>query len=236
MPENVRPLFLERAVVVGGSGNLGPIWIETLKELGASVEVMDLPDWDVTGEHDARGFLNAYMRANGHVPTIVVYNAAIDNPPKSKASFFGNVDEIINVNLLGAVRVTDAFIAHMMDCGGGTFIYIGSIMGNIGADWRNYGEGFEKPVGYNLSKAALIQLARSVTTQYGHRGIRACTLAFGPYDNGQLTDDFKGKFLKNVPLQRTISRESFKSALRFACTCPELAGQQVLVDGGYCAF
>jgi len=121
----------------------------------------------------------------------------------------------------------------MIKWGGGTIINIGSIMGNIGADWRNYPESFSKPVGYNLSKAGLIQLSRSITTQYGRYNIRSATIAFGPYDNEKLSVDFKEKFFKNVPLGRGISKQSLQTALLFACSCPELAGQQVLIDGGY---
>jgi NAD(P)-dependent dehydrogenase (short-subunit alcohol dehydrogenase family) len=119
--------------------------------------------------------------------------------------------------------------------GGGVIVNIGSIMGNIGADWRNYPEGFEKPVAYNLSKAALVQMSRSITTQYGRYNVRGVTISFGPFDSG-LTEEFKEKFLKNVPLGRPISEESIRTSLLYAICCPELAGQQVLVDGGYTSW
>jgi len=105
----------------------------------------------------------------------------------------------------------------------------------MGADWRNYAEGFDKAVGYNVSKAALVQLSRSICTQYGRHGIRSVTISFGPFDSG-LPEDFKSKFLKNVPLGRTISEKSFRKTLRYAIECPELSGQQILVDGGLLAW
>jgi len=222
------------AVVTGGSGRLGPIWIDTLEKAGAKVHVLDLPMFDVSKISDVWDF-QKFVEGEEDVPTIVINNAAIDNPPGTKASFFGNLDRILEVNLVGVANVTRAFMPGMIRAGGGVVINIGSIMGNIGADWRNYPDGFEKPVGYNLSKAALIQLSRSVTVQFGRYNVRGVTIAFGPFYMG-LPEEFKTKFLKNVPLGRPISEESLRTALLFAISCPELAGQQILIDGGYCAW
>ena len=218
------------AIVTGGSGRLGPIWIETLENAGAKVRVLDLPAYDVSKLDQVYEFQQ--MLPSDPAPTIIVNNAAIDNPPGTGASFFGNAERILDVNLLGAVNVTKVFMPGMVRAGGGVVVSIGSIMGNIGADYRNYPENFEKPVAYNLSKAALVQLSRSITAQYGRYNVRGVTIAFGPFDAG-LTEEFKETFLKNVPLGRPISEQSLRTALLFACSCPELAGQQVLIDGGY---
>lgn len=225
------------ALVTGPQGNLGPIWCETLKELGYEVEGWGWPTVDLVSREAVRREWRKYVhKYTGIPPSVIVNNAAIDNPPGSPATFFGNIDTILRTNLQVPCWIAETFIPGMIENGGGIIVNIGSIMGNIGADWRNYAEGWEKPVGYNLSKAALVQLSRSITTQYGRHNIRSVTIAFGPYDGGKLSQDFLGKFLKNVPLGRTISRESFKAAMRFAITCPEAAGQQFLIDGGYTAL
>lgn len=221
------------AVVTGKGGNLGPIWSTTLILAGADTWGLDLPDVDVTDKESIQKFKQV-MNEHDCYPSIIINNAAIDNPPGSGVSFWTNAAKIVETNLIGAANVAEAFIPDMIEGGGGVIVNVGSIMGNIGADWRNYPEGFEKPVGYNLSKAGLVQLSRSITTQYGRYNIRSVTIAFGPFDGGQLPEDFKGKFLKNVPLGRTISEESLKTTLLYAVCCPELAGQQILVDGGYC--
>ena len=222
------------AVVTGGSGRVGPIWIDELEKMGYEVFDFDLPLRDVTDMDFVRRYMMD-LAEEGYIPQVLVNNAAIDNPPGTNATFFGNLEKIINVNLIGAANMADAFIPGMKALGGGVIINIGSIMGNIGADWRNYDNNFEKPVAYNLSKAALIQLSRSITVQYGRYGIRSVTISFGPLDKG-LPDNFKEKFLKNVPLGRAISERSWRAALKFAIECPEFAGQQVLVDGGYTAW
>lgn len=226
-------------VVTGGNnGKLGPLWVDTLEKAGALVTIIDLPNYDVTDIGSLSEFAS-YMRVNKTIPDIIINNAAIDNPPSAEGTnFFSAYEKIINVNLLGALRVFAVFKDEMVRKGGGTIINIGSIMGNIGADWRNYPDNFEKPVAYNLSKAALIQMSRSITTQYGRYGIRSATISFGPYSpaDNPLPESFTGKFLKNVPLGRCISEQSMRTTLLYACCCPELAGTQCLVDGGYTAW
>ncbi len=223
------------AVVTGGSGRVGPMWIDELQSMGYRVFNFDLPEYDITNIVDIADFKASLMH-NGYAPSVLVNNAAIDNPPGSGASFFGNMDKILEVNLIGLANMTKAFIPVMGKRDGGVIINVGSIMGNIGADWRNYDEGFEKPVAYNLSKAALVQLSRSVTVQYGRDNVRCVTIAFGPLDTPDLPEDFKSKFLKQVPLGRVISERSWRAALRFAIECEDFAGQQVLIDGGYTAW
>lgn len=225
---NLFDLTGKTAIVTGGNnGLLGLIWSETMKAAGANVVALDLPDFDVTKD-DIKKACTWLDRVD-----ILVNNAAIDNPPGSGASFFGNFAKIIDVNLTGAVRMCEQVIPGMVKQKSGVIVNIGSIQGNIGADWRNYDEGFEKPVAYNCSKAALVQLSRSIAVQYGRYNIRSVTIAFGPYGGGKIPKAFLDKFLPNVPLGRTISKESLKAALLFACCCPEASGQQYLVDGGY---
>ncbi len=230
---NLFDLTGKTAIVTGGiNGQLGPIWCETLKEAGAKkIICLDLPLFDVTDKIPR--IYDAKHVTDGFIPDILVNNAAIDNPPGSGSTFFGNFNKIMEVNIGGSVNMCEAVIPAMIMNGGGVIVNIGSIQGFIGADYRNYEEGFEKPVGYNCSKSALMQLSRSITVQYGRYNIRCVTIAFGPYDGGKLNKTFLDKFLKNVPLGRPISKESVQKTLLFACCCEEFAGQTVLVDGGY---
>jgi NAD(P)-dependent dehydrogenase (short-subunit alcohol dehydrogenase family) len=224
------------AVVTGTSGQLGPVWVETLAlDMGYEVFGINQPPYDV-GKKESVLLAAANCFRHDGIPEVLVLNAAIDNPPGSAATFHGNAANILQVNLMGALYTVEAFLPAMIERGKGTIIAIGSIQGFIGADWRNYAGNFEKPIGYNLSKAALMQYVRSLTVQYGRHGIRACCIAFGPYDGGKIPKEFLDNFLKNVPMGRAVSRESLKAAMRFAVECPEFAGQTVLVDGGYVAL
>lgn len=227
---------MKTAIVTGASGNLGPVWVETLEDMDFQPWMIDLPALDVTNRALMAELASNMCKLTNKTPSVLVLNAAIDNPPGSEATFHGNLERIIAVNLIGATNVVEAFLPKMIDNGGGVIIGISSIQAHVGADWRNYEKGFEKPCGYNISKAGLEQYMRSLTVQYGRFGIRACCVGFGAYDSGKLDPVFLGKYLKNVPLGRPVSRQSAKAALRFAVECPEFAGQTVMVEGGYLSF
>lgn len=215
------------AIVTGASGNLGPIWVSELESMGYRVLSLDLPYCDISDENAVRAMSRTIL-SSWPVPEVLVNNAAIDPKPAIGTGNFWDYRKIVDVNLNGALNVCKFFVPSMKS---GVVINIGSIMGNMGADWRNYPEGFEKAVGYNVSKAALVQLSRSICTQYGRAGVRSVTISFGPFDSG-LSQEFKQKFLRNVPLGRTVSEQSLRKTLRYAVECPELNGQQIIVDGG----
>lgn len=129
-----------------------------------------------------------------------------------------------------------AVLPKMVEKGSGVIVNIGSIYGNVAPDWRVYDENFEKPVGYGCSKAALVQLSRSIAAQYGRYGVRSVTISFGPYAGAEHSEAFLERFLPHVPLGRRISRESLKATILYVCCCPELTGTQIICDGGYCAL
>jgi NAD(P)-dependent dehydrogenase (short-subunit alcohol dehydrogenase family) len=122
----------------------------------------------------------------------------------------------------------------MIKQGHGVIVLIGSIMGWKAADPSNYTGGFEKPVAYNLSKAALRQFAASLTKQYGNHGIRAVCPSFGPVDTGKLSKEFLETIRPKIPMGTPVSIDSLKQTLLYACCCEHLAGASWLVDGGYC--
>jgi NAD(P)-dependent dehydrogenase (short-subunit alcohol dehydrogenase family) len=228
---NLFSLEGKKALLIGYEGNFGPIFQETLGDAGCTGFTVGLPEYDISEPEDIYRAVNRCVRTIG-VPDIVVCNAAIDIPPSEKdARFFTKFREILSVNLTSYARFAELLIPMQLNVGG-VFVFIGSIQGYIGADWRNYSGGFEKPCAYNLSKAALQQLARSITVQYGRKGIRAVCPGFGPYLE-KFEDKFVEKITKNIPMGRGVSTEDLKRTLLYACCCEGLAGEDWLVDCGY---
>ena len=153
-------------LVIGGDGNLRPIWLETFQDAGAEAFSIGRPHFDFSDLGEIQQAFISYMSAVNVGPDIIVCNAAIDTPPtKTEARFFTDFEKTMQVNINSHARLLSYFIPEMVNNGGGVIVLVGSIQGYIGADWRNYSGGFEKPCGYNCSKAALQQLARSITVQ-----------------------------------------------------------------------
>lgn len=218
------------ALLIGHEGNLGPIWKETLEEAGCYVHSWGLPELDLSNPE----FKSLKIPAGLPIPDIIICNAAIDTPPSAKdARFFDRFNETIQVNLNAHARILGWYIPWMIKIGGGVIVLIGSIQGYVGADWRNYEGVFEKPVAYNCSKAALQQLARSITVQYGRYGIRAVCPGFGPVETPKLSQEFRDKITPKIPMGRLVSKRSLQQTLLYACCCEDLAGEDWLVDGGY---
>lgn len=235
-------LSLKTAAVFGSSGNLGPIWCRTLEGAGACLTKYD-PDgsppptdypiddpipWNT---HNTDIYVSSEKAYD-----IVLYNAAIDHPPGEGVNFWTDMATIIDVNLTGAMRVAETFVPNMAKNGGGVFLVVGSIQGFVGADYRNYEKNFEKPCAYNVSKAGLMQLVRSIAVQYGRYNVRAVGMAFAAVDTGKFKDPFRSKFLNCLPLGRFITPDSLSRTLLYACTCEELTGQTLLIDSGYTAW
>jgi len=220
----------KKALLLGYNGNFGPIFAETLRTAYASVIMFGMPECDFSDRRLADLILKDI--SDYFIPDIIVCNAAIDIPPsKTDARFFTEFDKILQVNLKFYAQIAEVLIPLMKN--GGVFVFIGSIQGYIGADWRNYENGFEKPVGYNVSKAALKQLARSITVQYGRQGIRAVCPGFGPYLGEKLTGPFAEKIKNQIPTGKGVTKEDLQRTLLYACCCDGLAGEDWLVDGGY---
>jgi NAD(P)-dependent dehydrogenase (short-subunit alcohol dehydrogenase family) len=229
MMKNLFDLTGKTALLVGAAGNLGPVWGKTLLDAGVMVYAIGQPFQDFT--EDSIKWIDSIR---GYRVDIIVCNAAIDIPPSCVgARFFTDFEKIIQVNVNAHARVIEQCLPYMIMQGEGVIILIGSIMGYIGADWRNYSGGFEKPCAYNCSKAALQQLARSITVQYGRYGIRAVCPGFGPVDTGKLSSDFLNKIRPQIPMGRPVSIDSLKRTLLYACCCDDLAGEDWLIDGGY---
>lgn len=224
------------AVLIGSSGNLGPIWHDELENLGYWVYCMDTEGgYDVKKQIDFELFDMEVLK--GVTPDLIFYNAAMDHPPRDGVNFFLDYEAIINTNLTGAFRAAKQWMPRMATLGRGQFIAVGSIQGFVASNWKNYKPGIRKPGAYNASKAGLMALTRSLASEYGRNGLRANCMAFGAVDTGKLPDeDFREKFLDCLPLQRFISPESLRSTLRFLVETPELTGQTIAVESGYLSW
>lgn len=165
--KNVFSLKSEIAVVTGALGNLGPIWIESLLDAGASVFALDLAgtplsekfsalqsrygetclQLDRTDVRDRRSLEAACQNCIAALgtPSILVNNAGIDRPPANSTAGYRLEDipleenrQIFDVNILGLFQATQIFGARMVAAGRGSIINIGSLYASVSPDERFY--------------------------------------------------------------------------------------------------
>jgi NAD(P)-dependent dehydrogenase (short-subunit alcohol dehydrogenase family) len=77
----------------------------------------------------------------------------------------------LSVNFLSAVRTTREAVPHLLARGGGPIVFIGSVNATL-PEWNI--------VDYSATKAALANFAKSVSKEFGRRGIRVNTISPGP--------------------------------------------------------
>jgi len=164
---NLFSLEGEVGVVTGGLGKLGPIWVETLLDAGATVLALDRPGQQISeqfGEIKRRYEDNrlrlAYADVSDRlalkavckeclqtfgVPSILVNNAGIDRPPDKSAegSLLEDIPleenlKIFEVNAVGLFLVTQVFGSEMVKAGRGSVINIGSLYASVSPDLRFY--------------------------------------------------------------------------------------------------
>jgi NAD(P)-dependent dehydrogenase (short-subunit alcohol dehydrogenase family) len=220
----------KRAVITGGNnGLIGPILSETLRNVGCEVFAIDLPECDLTKPDTIITPLDFCS------PNILIHNAGVDSPPipGSKSDFWGNKN-IMDVNYHGGVETTKRFIDNMKLISGiKHIIFIGSVLGSLSADHRNYNNGFDKPVTYGASKRALFSLTQNLATRFSQYNILVNMISFSMVDGKGINDDFKSKYLKNVPIGRPIFKDDIQRVLLGVLMQSYVTGQEIKVFGGY---
>jgi NAD(P)-dependent dehydrogenase (short-subunit alcohol dehydrogenase family) len=261
----------EIAVVTGASGNLGPVWIEALLEAGAAVFAVDHPD--AQGADVIRSLQDRFGKATLQlafadirnrpvletlagqcgdtvgVPSILVNNAGIDNPPGQTGKGCRLEDiplevnrEIFEVNTLGMFQASQVFGKRMVAAGRGSVINIGSLYASVAPDSRFYDHisqdpPFLKPPAYGASKAAVVNLSRYLATLWAPYGVRVNVLSPGGVLGNQ-DPEFKRKFCDRVPLGRMADLSDLRGPLLFLASQASsyVTGIELKVDGGFTAW
>jgi len=219
------------AVVTGSSGNLGPVWVNILERHGVKVMDFDKPYYDVTNRDQIADFKIRCMKEFG-VPNIIINNAAIDNPPGSDASFFGNYGRIMDVNARGVVNIVELFHREMIDNGGGNIVNIGSMLGFIASDPRNYTGTFDKPCAYGMAKAAIWNFTNNCNVRFAKHGLVSHVIALSAVAGNQ-SEDFKHKYAKKIPIERMLEKDDFTREFLTVCTATVPYDAPLFVGGGW---
>jgi NAD(P)-dependent dehydrogenase (short-subunit alcohol dehydrogenase family) len=251
-------------VVTGSSGQLGTAYAQWLVKAGA--RVIGIDNQPARVRLDERSYLHAVadLRMRDQLeevldqcesmwgtPTGLINNAAIDAPPGSSGENVGLFEEypidvfrdVLDVNIIGSVVPCQVFGGAMARSGRGTIVNVSSIYGLVAPDQRIYeyqrqtGKTFFKPAAYAVSKSAILNLTRYLSTYWADRGVRVNTLIPAGVWNDQ-PSEFMDAYVPKVPLGRMARPSDFFGALEFLLTDKSayVTGTNVVVDGGYTAW
>lgn len=152
-------------------------------------------------------------------------------------------NEVLSVNLTGAMLCAQVFGSVMAGRGRGTIVNTLSIYGIAGPDQRIYegseylGRPINTPAIYAASKAALWGLTLYLATYWGHRGVRVNAITPGGVFSGQ-NDTFAGNYSAKVPLGRMAEAVDIANGMRYLASdaAKYVTGHNLVVDGGWTAW
>lgn len=234
------------AIVTGGSGNIGSNIVERLVKRDVFVYSLDMAfpsrrpkknfsfvDVDITDEPSVEAFFSSIQKVD-----ILINNAGIGVFTPFEHRTLAEFINVVNVNQVGTFLMCREAVKLMKKNTGGRIVNMGSIYGEVSSDPRIYGEsGRNNSEVYSMTKAAIIHLTKYLTAHYAASNIIANTISPGGIYAGQ-SEDFVANYVDKTPSGRMAAVDDIGSLAEYLSldSSNHLNGQNITVDGGFCAW
>lgn len=248
-------------LLAGGAGHLGLVAADALVELGARVAILDRDEeacaaaserlgasavalaCDLTDEQATRAAVHTAARDLGGLDVLVHTAALVGTTvrggwavPLAEQSVEA-WEHALRVNVTSAFVLVQEARELLAASGRGAVVLFGSIYGLVGPDLSLYaGTAMANPVAYGVSKAGVVQLARSLATQLAPR-VRVNSISPGGVWRSQ-PEVFRDRYAARTPLGRMACEEDVKGAVAFLASdlSAYVTGHDLVVDGGWTAW
>ena len=182
---------------------------------------------DVTDTASIDAAFEAIENQLGPVEVVVAY-AGVTRDTLLMRMSDDDIAEVINTNLIGAIRVARRATKGMLRLKRGRLVFVSSVVGLMGSAGQ---------VNYAASKAGLVGTARSLARELGSRGITANVVAPGFVETAMtavLTPERTAEILGAVPLARYASPAEVAGTVVFLASdaASYITGAVIPVDGG----
>jgi len=247
------------ALVTGAGQGIGRGYAHALGEAGAAVAVVDVNEGkahevaqeltaagveaaaisaDVTKRADVARMVEAVMKKWGKL-TIGVNNAGIGQWVDAKDITDEMWDKVMKLNLDAVLYCAQAEAGEMRQQRYGKIINTASMSGHIVNTPQN-----QTP--YNVSKAGVIHLTRSLAAEWAADGIRVNSISPG-YTRTALVEQListpEGRkvyeaWMPLIPMHRMADVSDLQGAVVYLASeaSDYMTGSDLVVDGGYCVW
>jgi NAD(P)-dependent dehydrogenase (short-subunit alcohol dehydrogenase family) len=243
----VTPLDGRVAIVTGGARGIGLETAKALKENGAKIVIVDInaeagekaakeldADFvrtDLTRSDEVSRLATEVRSKHGRID-IAFNNAAIAISAPSETCSDEDWHKVINTNLHAVFYCCREFGKVMLEQGKGSIINTSSISGIIS-------NTPQPQAAYNVSKAGVIMLTKSLAGEWAKRGVRVNSVSPGYIGTEMLkfvpNAEWHAAWVKLTPMGRYGEPREVATAVVYLASDASsyFTGSNLVVDGGY---
>ena len=236
------------AIVTGGARGIGLEAAQALKENGAKIVIVDINaeagenaakelniDFvraDLTRSDEVRRLAFEVREKHGRID-IAFNNAGIAASIPSETCDDADWHKIMNINLHAVFYCCREFGKVMLEQGKGSIINTASMSGLIS-------NTPQPQSAYNVSKAGVIMLTKSLAGEWAKRGVRVNSISPG-YVGTEMTNpglsnpEWRVDWLRFTPMGRVAEPREVATAVVYLASDASsfFTGSNLVVDGGY---
>jgi len=191
---------------------------------------------DLTQDETAERLVGHAVEATGRLG-LAVYCAGVHFLATVEQTDLKDYDRLMDTNLRGAVLLARAAVPAMRKSGGGVIVNVSSEAGLVAVPDQ---------VAYNISKAGLLMLTKSIAADHAKDGIRAVSVCPGTTKTPLVERAIQSApdpeaherwLASSRPANRLGTPEEIAAAIVFAASdeAGYMTGSEIVIDGGYTA-